>query len=306
MKKPLHPATHAVSSFFGALIAAHWIKKTGRRNLMRNAIGVLCLSLTLFGTVLGQCSDKEKMALESFDRAWGTAGETGDKAALNSIYADDYVGLPGMQGKAATIEDTMKSVERDKANPAMADKVTHDQYMITCTPNTATITHRNIIWTPNGLGGKPETYWTRSVHFLEKRGGKWQVVSNAGNDMDDYMILGYMERDWNDAILKRDKAWFAKNYAEDFSSVSSTTANLMNKAEDVADTMNDKVTTESISTTNMNIRIDGKVGIVTGIFHTKGKDEKGAPFDRKMRFTDTWIKRDGRWQVWATQGTNIP
>jgi hypothetical protein len=32
---------------------------------------------------------------------------------------------------------------------------------------------------------------------------------------------------------------------------------------------------------------------------------KGAAFDRKVRFTDTFVKRDGRWLVWATQGTAI-
>lgn len=26
----------------------------------------------------------------------------------------------------------------------------------------------------------------------------------------------------------------------------------------------------------------------------------------KIRFTDAWIKRDGRWQVWASQGTRMP
>jgi len=35
------------------------------------------------------------------------------------------------------------------------------------------------------------------------------------------------------------------------------------------------------------------------------KDEQGKAFDRRTRFTDTFIKRDGRWQVWATQGTVI-
>ena len=81
------------------------------------------------------------------------AGEKGDKAALMNILADDFVGLPGMTTKTASIDGTMKNFEKNKNNPN-ADKVTHDGYMITCTPNTATITHRNIIWTNEGMGGK--------------------------------------------------------------------------------------------------------------------------------------------------------
>ena len=52
-------------------------------------------------------------------------------------------------------------------------------------------------------------------------------------------------------------------------------------------------------------RVDGNAAVVTGINHVRGKDDKGVAFDRRTRFTDTFIKRDGRWLVWATQGTLI-
>lgn len=273
---------------------------------MRYILGILILVSATFAAAFGQCSDADKKALEAFDRAWGDAGVNGDKAALMSIYADDYMGMTGMQGKTATIEGTMKTFERNKANPAMADKVTHDGYMISCTPNSGTITHRNIVWTPNGTGGKPETSWTRSVHFLEKRGGKWQVVSNTGGGvMDDYMTLGYLEQDWNNASLKRDKGWFEKNFAADYTSISSRNAALTNKAEDIAEAVK-PAGDDWNELSELNIRVDGNTAIVTGVNHVKGKDDKGVAYDLKARFTDTWIKRDGHWQAWATQGTRIP
>ena len=188
----------------------------------------------------------------------------------------------------------------------MADKVSSDNYMITCTPITATITHRNVVTTKEGAGGKEETFYTRSVHFLEKRKGKWQVVSNANHGLDEYGVLMYMEHDWNNAALKRDVEWFDKNYAADFSGVSSRTGKIMNKVEDVADMKNDKSVLEPFELSDMNIRIDGNTAVVTGVNRVKGRDEKNQPFDVRTRFTDTFIKRDGRWQVWATQGTRIP
>lgn len=272
---------------------------------MRYFVGTLIITAAMFGAAFGQCSNADKAALEAFDRAWGVAGETGDKAALMNILADDFVGLPGMIGKTASIENTMKGFEANKKNPN-PDKVTHDHYYISCTPMSATITHRNTVWTADGEGGKPETFWTRSVHFLEKRGGKWQVVSNAGGGgLDDYGVLWYLEQDWNDAVAKQDKDWFEKNYASDFTSISSSSAKLMNKAEDIADTVDPKSKIDSAETTDMNIRVDGDKAIVTGVFHIKGKDDKGAAFDRKIRYTDVWIKRDGRWQAWSSQGTNM-
>lgn len=272
---------------------------------MKRLIAMFILTIAASTFAFGECSDADKKALEAFDRAWGQAGETGDRAALINIYADDYTGFPGMLNKTATIENTMKDFERNKANPQMADKIMHDAYMISCTPNTATITHRNIITTKDGTGGKEETFWTRSVHFLEKRSGKWQVVSNAGGSMDDYMILGYMEMDWNNADVKRDFGWFERNYAADYSNVSSRDGKIYNKEQDLAAFKNDKSVDESAELSELNIRIDGNVGIVTGVNHVKGRDEKGQPFDIWVRFTDTFIKRDGRWQVWATQGTRI-
>ncbi len=265
-------------------------------------LGTLVLIVGMFGAAFGECSSADKAALEAFDRTWGKAGEMGDKAALMNIFADDFVGLPGMVSKTASIEGTMKAFEADKKNPN-PDKVTHDHYYITCTPNSATITHRNVVWTADGAGGKPETFYTRSVHFLEKRGGKWQVVSNAGGgSMDDDAVLWYLEQDWNNALMTRDKAWFDKNYASDFSGVSGLTGKLSNKTQEISDIVGD-TGLELAETYDMNVRVDGNRAIVTGVFRTKGKDDKGVAYDRRMRFTDTWIRRDGRWQAWASQGT---
>ena len=80
----------------------------------------------------------------------------------------------------------------------------------------------------------------------------------------------------------------------------------MNRAQDIADTIDDKSTYDLVETSDIQIRIDGTTAIVNGIFRMRGKDEKGAPVDRRSRYTDTWIKRDGRWQVMATAGTIIP
>lgn len=271
---------------------------------MKYILVTLVLIVGMFGAAFGECTSADRAALEKFDRDWGMAGEHGDKAALMNILADDFVGLPGMVTKTASIENSMRLFEASK-NDANPDKVSHDHYFISCTPMSATITHRNMIWTMDGTGGKPETFYSRSVHFLEKRGGKWQVVSNAGGSMDDYGVLWYMEQDWNDAGVTRNKDWFDKNYAADFSSVSSRNGKLMNKAQDIADMMSAKSAPELNETSDMNIRVDGNTAIVTGIYRSKGKDDKGVAYDRRIRFTDTWIKRDGRWQAWSTAGSEI-
>lgn len=265
---------------------------------MKHFIAIVFLVMAASTVAFGQCSDADKRALDAFDKAWTAAGQNGNRAALTAIYADDYVGFPGMQAKGPAIEATMATFERNKVNPPTSTS-TADHYLVTCSPVSATITHRNTTVSSSGA-----TTYSRSVHILEKRGGKWQVVSNAGNALDDNATIWYLEQDWNDAVLKGDKAWFEKNFAADFSSVQSSTGKLQNKAEDIADTLSSKM--EQVETTDMNVRVDGNTAIVTGVFRTKGKDAKGAAFDTRLRYTDTWIKRDGRWQAWASQGTIIP
>ena len=269
---------------------------------MRYILGSLILVVAMSGAALA-CSDTDTKALEAFDHAWGSATVSGNRAALMDIYADDFTGLPGMQSKTAAIDAAMKAAEHMKGtSEADRDKVTYDHYLIACTGNSATITHRNTIWTKDGTGGKPETFWTRSVHFLEKRGGKWVVVSNAGGALTDDAQLWYLEQDWNDAQWKKDKSWFDTHFANDFSSISSMDGKLTNKEEEIAGLMGDKSTYDLIETKNMEIRVEGNTAVINGIYHLKGHDDKGA-FDRNIRYTDTWIKRDGQWQAWASQGT---
>ena len=253
-----------------------------------------------------QCSDADKKALEAFDRNWGDATARGDRAALQAILADEYQGLgpAATQGKAAVIDASVQAAERNRANPADAPRLAYDSYSIACTPNTATITHRTVVTVK--VDGKDQTFNARGVHVLEKRAGRWQVVANANHGLDDQGVLAYMEREWNDASLKHDASWFERNYAFDASDISSRTGAIMTKAQVVADARTDKTALQSLDLSELNVRIEGNTAVVTGVNHIVGRDAQGKPMDRRARFTDVFIKRDGRWQVWATQGTTIP
>jgi ketosteroid isomerase-like protein len=252
-----------------------------------------------------QCSDADKKSLEAWDRGWGEATTRGDRAALQSIIADDFQGLgaAATTGKTATIDAAVATAERNRANPADAPRIVYDAYSISCTRSSATITHRNTVTAR--VDGKDQTFATRSVHVLEKRGGRWQAVANAGHGLDDQATLAYMERDWIDAAVKKDASWVERNYASDASDIGSTSGGIMNKAQTVADMRNTKTTYDKIDLSDLNIRVDGNTAVVTSINHFTGRDDQGKPLDRRARFTDVFIKRDGRWQVWATQGTPI-
>lgn len=272
---------------------------------MKHLLTVTLLILATTIVAFGQCNDADKKKLEAFDRAWGEAGQRGDREFLQNVFADNYVGLSpaGMLTKAQAIDAAVLQADRDRAMPQDADKVAHDYYMISCTPVSATITHRNIV--TGKTDGKEWTYYTRSVHFLERSGDNWLVVSNAGQPLNDEGILLYMEHEWNDASKAGNVAWFERNYAGDATDISSRSGVVHSKAEEIASMKTDKQVFDSLELSNLNVRVDGNAAIVTGINRVKGRDAKGQAFDRKASFTDTYVKRDGRWQVWATQGTLI-
>jgi ketosteroid isomerase-like protein len=272
---------------------------------MKYIIAATLLFLSVTTLAFGQCSEADKQKLMAFDKAWGEAGRRGDKAFLQNVYAEDYMNTSptGTLSKAQAIENAVRDADRRKADPQNADTISHDNYVITCTPNTATVTHRNVVTVK--VGGKEQNFYTRSAHFLEKRGGEWRVVSDAGGPLNDAGQLLYMEMEWSDADKKGDLAWFERNLADDYYGVNSMTGKLNTKAEEIAGMKNRKEVFDSAVASDMDVRVEGNTALVTGVYRLTGRDEKGQPMDRRIRYTDVYAKRDGRWQVIASQGTPI-
>ena len=266
-------------------------------------LSIVCLLFLLVSPLVADCSSADKKALEAYDRAWGDSATKGDRAALEQIYASDYMGmtLGNTLNRADTIDAAVRDAEKTRGTPQPV--VTHDYYIINCTPNSATITHRNV--TVINEDGHSRTNYSRSVHFLEKRNSRWQVVANAGNPLGDAAQVMYLEQEWNDADMSGNSSWFDKNFASDMTNISSRTGKLTNKTEEMADFKSRKDVTSWAELSDLNARKEGDTVVVTGINRVKGKDGEGKAFDRRVAFTDVWIKRDSRWQVLATQGTDV-
>jgi ketosteroid isomerase-like protein len=73
----------------------------------------------------------------------------------------------------------------------------------------------------------------------------------------------------------------------------------MNKAQMIASVRDKSYRPEALESTGMVVHLYGATAIVTGAYHEKGVD-KGKPWERRGRFTDTWILLEGRWQCVAS------
>ncbi len=63
-------------------------------------------------------------------------------------------------------------------------------------------------------------------------------------------------------------------------------------------------TPEEETAESMSAQIYGDTAVVVGVYRVKGID-KGKPYLRRGRFTDTWINHKGNWVCVASQFTLI-
>lgn len=50
---------------------------------------------------------------------------------------------------------------------------------------------------------------------------------------------------------------------------------------------------------DLKIRLHGNTAVMTGAYHERGED-KGEAYDYHDRFTDVWMKKDGKWRLIAS------
>ena len=222
--------------------------------------------------VFAECSVSDRAALQAFDVAWTKATVTGDRAALTTMLSDNFgnTNVIGGGSKAGNIDNAVRNVALNAANPQ--PQATQDHYAFICSGPLATIIHRN-----TAPAVAPATYptYSRTLHVLEKKGNAWQAVTSMNNALTDQQALMYMEQDWNDAWKTHDVAWIEKNYAPFARDVDAVTGAVMRKAETIEAMKKNKETYDVLELSDMSVRVEGDVGVVSGINTIKGKDSAG-------------------------------
>jgi ketosteroid isomerase-like protein len=105
-----------------------------------------------------------------------------------------------------------------------------------------------------------------------------------------------LEDQWTRALVMRDEAAFNRLLAPRF--VYTENDQVMTKAQLVEVVVRGSDTVESAANEDMKAYVYGNTAVVTGWLLVKGRGTDGA-FNRRYRYTDTWIQRSGRWQVIA-------
>lgn len=118
-------------------------------------------------------------------------------------------------------------------------------------------------------------------------------------------LLMQIERDIGQANIRRDKKFFENIEADEFIFTDSG-GGITTKAEDVAslDKTPGDLRLISYEVDEMKVSVYGATAVVTGRTTTvsKGKDREVTS---RSRFTDVFVKRNGRWQLVAGHSSRI-
>jgi hypothetical protein len=111
-----------------------------------------------------------------------------------------------------------------------------------------------------------------------------------------------LEDQWTTAVVQRDSRTFERLLAPNF--VYTEDASVKSRSDVIGSvTGSDRV--DWARNEGMIVHDFGDVQVITGVLHLRGRGTEG-PFDRRYRFTDTWQRRSGQWQIIAAQDYLIP
>jgi ketosteroid isomerase-like protein len=111
------------------------------------------------------------------------------------------------------------------------------------------------------------------------------------------------EQELADAIIKGDIAPFERTMADTFV-FTAPDGSMQNRTQWLADLKSGALKLESSKNEDMKVQVYGDAAVVTYRSTDKGK-YKDFDISGQYRWIDVFVKRNGRWQIVATQGTRL-
>lgn len=123
-----------------------------------------------------------------------------------------------------------------------------------------------------------------------------------GGSVDQLLIE--MEREWARAIIAGDAEKIRRILAPEIV-LTTPEGTVLNREDDLAELAKGEFKADVFEPGDMNVKLYGICAVVTGHTTVKGK-YKGKDVEDQFRWTDTFVKRKGKWQIVASQATAIP
>ena len=139
-----------------------------------------------------------------------------------------------------------------------------------------------------------------SLAFAQAKGQKPKPTAPSQRAEQELINL---EQEWTNAYVHGDGAALERIEAADYV-YTDPKGQVSGKAQDIADVKSGAYKLQSFTPENMKVHLFGDTAVVTGHGLQKGT-YKGKDTSGTYAYTDTFIKRGGRWQAVASQFTKI-
>lgn len=113
-----------------------------------------------------------------------------------------------------------------------------------------------------------------------------------------------LEREWFESYVRGDRVAFDRIVADDAVMIYGN-GKVGKKSEAMAEIKAPADLSYSLTSDDVQVRVYGDTAIVTGRVTEKGTFN-GRNLNSQSRYTDVWVRRNGRWQVVAAQNTRLP
>ena len=134
------------------------------------------------------------------------------------------------------------------------------------------------------------------------------TVYSASPDDDAEKIkkeITQLTNQWTQAFIHKDLSFLKRIWADDFSYIRFDGI-VYDKKTALAHIADYTDTYTIAANTAFNVRVYGaNFAVATGTDHFTGTDKDGKAFSNKGRFTNVWVRRDGRWQVVAGHASKL-
>ena len=129
---------------------------------------------------------------------------------------------------------------------------------------------------------------------------RWRDTTDAGPQE---RALFRIEADWARAVIARDSAAMGRIVAPQW--VYSDESGVMAREQGIRTFTAGTDTVAESGNEQMKAIVYGNTAVVTGILWMRGRGANG-PFLNRYRYTDTWLRMNGRWRCIASQDYLMP
>jgi ketosteroid isomerase-like protein len=116
-------------------------------------------------------------------------------------------------------------------------------------------------------------------------------------------LLADKERDWARALVKGDIKFTEDLLADDYVGTG-TDGRRLTKTQTLDEFRSGAFTSESMVVDGIKVRVLGDTAIVT-LDQSEKSQSQGRDMSGRSRWTDIFMKRNGKWQLVANQGTRV-